>query len=72
MGEGRAAAILRDVTARTFFNKVRKILVTVNGIRTIHSRVLDKGFVSKFCEGSRVQNETAEKGWTKMSKYSEG
>ena len=34
----------------------------VNGIRTIYSCELNKGFSSKFCAGFRVQHETPEEG----------
>ena len=36
----------------------------VNGIRTIYSRRLNKGFRSRFFEGSLVQHEKPEEGRT--------
>ena len=38
-------------------------IFVVNGIRTMYSSGLIKGFSSKFCMGSYVQNETPEEGW---------
>ena len=37
--------------------------VMVNRIRTIYSHRLNKGFGSKFCEGSQVWQDTPEDGW---------
>ena len=34
----------------------------VNGIRKIYLRILNKGFSSKFCVGSRVRHETPQEG----------